>query len=125
MIEIWHKVLQQKDFDGLKDLLDDSVVFHSPIVHRPIEGKELAFLYLSAAFHTLNNNFRYEREVIDGNNAVLEFLTEIEGITINGVDMIKWNDKGKIIDFKVMVRPLKGVNMIHQKMGEMLQHMQS
>ncbi|MEN6637686.1 MAG: hypothetical protein ABFC95_00650 [Smithella sp.] len=79
-------------------------------------------MYLTAALHVHNNEtFKYLREVVSGNNAVLEFLTVIDGITINGVDMITWNEDGRIIDFKVMLRPLKAVNLVHKMMGEMLQ----
>ncbi|HBT56291.1 MAG TPA: hypothetical protein DEA92_03985, partial [Pseudomonas sp.] len=93
------------------------------VVHTPQVGKPITTLYLSAAFKTLNEpgHFKYLREVVDGNNAVLEFQTEIDGITINGIDMIQWNDEGKIVDFKVMVRPLKAVNAIHAAMGRMLE----
>ena len=123
VIERWHKVVEAQDPRGLADLLADEVVFHSPVVHTPQVGKPITTLYLSAAFKTLNEpgHFKYLREVVDGNNAVLEFQTEIDGITINGIDMIQWNDEGKIVDFKVMVRPLKAVNAIHAAMGRMLE----
>jgi hypothetical protein len=72
----------------------------------------------------LNNaSFRYEREIVGDRDAVLEFATEIDGIQINGIDLIRWNDAGQIVDFKVMVRPLKAVNMLHQKMGAMLERL--
>ena len=94
------------------------------MVHTPQAGKPITTLYLAAALHVFNNDtFKYLREVISGNNAVLEFQTIIDGITVNGVDMITWGDDGRIIDFKVMVRPLKAVNLIHKMMGEMLQKM--
>ena len=117
VIERWHKVVEAQDPSGLADLLADEVV------HTPQVGKPITTLYLSAAFKTLNEpgHFKYLREVVDGNNAVLEFQTEIDGITINGIDMIQWNDEGKIVDFKVMVRPLKAVNAIHAAMGRMLE----
>ncbi len=123
VIERWHKVVEAQDPSGLADLLADEVVFHSPVVHTPQVGKPITTLYLSAAFKTLNEpgHFKYLREVVDGNNAVLEFQTEIDGITINGIDMIQWNDEGKIVDFKVMVRPLEAVNAIHAAMGRMLE----
>ncbi|GGE44423.1 hypothetical protein GCM10007421_18270 [Halopseudomonas oceani] len=122
VIERWHKVVKAQDPSGLADLLADEVVFHSPVVHTPQVGKPITTLYLSAAFKTLNEpgHFKYLRELVDGNNAVLEFQTVIDGITINGIDMIQWNDEGKIVDFKVMVRPLKAVNAIHAAMGRML-----
>lgn len=78
-------------------------------------------MYLTAALHVFGNeSFRYVREVVGESDAVLEFETKIDGTIVNGVDMIKWNDDGKITELKVMVRPLKAVNVIHEKMGEML-----
>jgi ketosteroid isomerase-like protein len=126
MIEItmkaWHRLVASKDEARLDDILADDVVFHSPVVHTPQVGKPITKLYLTAAMHVLNNtSFKYVREIVSGNHAVLEFLTEIDGITINGVDMITCGDDGKITDFKVMLRPLKAINLIHRMMGEMLQ----
>ena len=121
-IETWHKLVETKDAAGLDNILADNVVFHSPVVHTPQAGKPVTTLYLTAAMHVLNNGtFKYLREVISGNNAVLEFSTVIDGITINGVDMITWGADGKITDFKVMIRPLKAINMVHRMMGEMLE----
>jgi hypothetical protein len=115
-------LVETRDAAGLDNILDENVVFHSPVVHTPQAGKPITTLYLTAALHVLNNEtFQYLREVVSGNNAVLEFLTVIDGITINGVDMITWNEDGRIIDFKVMLRPLKAVNLVHKMMGEMLQ----
>jgi len=120
-IKNWHKVLENSEEGMLESLLADDVVFHSPVVHTPQEGKDLTKMYLMGAASVLNNDsFKYERELLNGSNAVLEFVTVLDGITINGVDIITCDDKGKIIDFKVMIRPLKAVNMVHQKMGEML-----
>jgi hypothetical protein len=96
-------------------------VFHSPVVHSPQRGKQLATLYLTAAVHVFGNDtFHYVREVVGSRDAVLEFQVEVDGITVNGVDMIRWNDAGKITDFKVMLRPLKAINLMHQKMAAML-----
>jgi ketosteroid isomerase-like protein len=121
-IAAWHKLIETKDAAGLDNILADNVVFHSPIVHTPQEGKPITILYLTAAIYVFNNDsFKYLREVISGNNAVLEFSTVIEGITVNGVDMITWGADGRITEFKVMVRPLKAINLIHKMMGEMLQ----
>jgi hypothetical protein len=117
----WHQLVDDRNPKGLDSLLADTVVFHSPIVHAPQVGKELTTLYLTAAFHVLvNDSFRYMREVTGSHDAVLEFQVEIEGITVNGVDMIKWDDEGKIVEFKVMLRPIKAINLIHQKMAAML-----
>jgi len=124
-MKAWHRLVETKSEAGLDAILADDVVFHSPIVHTPQAGKPITSLYLTAALHVLNNDsFRYVREVVSGHQAVLEFMTEIEGITVNGVDMIAWGADGRITDFKVMVRPLKAINLIHRMMGEMLQTMQ-
>ena len=121
-VAAWHKLLETKDAAGLDEILADNVVFHSPIVHTPQEGKPITKLYLTAALYVFNNgSFKYSRKIISDNNAVLEFTTTIDGITVNGVDMITWGSDGRITDFKVMIRPLKAINLIHKMMGEMLQ----
>ena len=118
----WHKILEEKDAAGLDSLLADNVVFHSPVVHTPQAGKEITKLYLSAALYVFNNgHFQYLREITSGRDAVLEFCTEIDGIYINGVDMITWGEDGRITEFKVMIRPLKAIQIIHKMMGEMLE----
>ncbi|ASK36137.1 nuclear transport factor 2 family protein [Alloalcanivorax mobilis] len=118
----WHKLVDAKDSAALDEILADNVVFHSPVVHTPQQGKAITRLYLTAALHTLNNeHFRYLREVLDGDNAMLEFTTELDGIQLNGVDIIHCDADGRIDDFKVMVRPLKAVNKIHEMMGAMLE----
>lgn len=121
-LEEWHRIVRERDPDGLDDLLADEVVFHSPVVHTPQRGKPLTAMYLGAAVLVLGNpTFHYVREVVGDRDAVLEFVVEVDGIEINGVDMIRWNDAGRITDFKVMVRPLKAINLLHQKMAAMLQ----
>ncbi|MEM7437840.1 MAG: nuclear transport factor 2 family protein, partial [Myxococcota bacterium] len=116
-IQTWHRVVRDKDMTVLDGLIADDCVFHSPVVHTPQAGKALTKMYLSAAAMVLaNDTFTYVREVIGQSNAVLEFTADIQGIHINGVDMIQWNDAGEIVDFKVMVRPLKAVNMLHGMM---------
>ncbi|MBL4772142.1 MAG: nuclear transport factor 2 family protein [Alcanivoracaceae bacterium] len=118
----WHETLKQTNPNQLNDLLAADVVFHSPVLHTPQKGKALTKMYLSAAFYVLlNKNFKYKRQVLQGNQAVLEFETEVDGIIINGVDMIECDENSKIIDFKVMVRPLQGLQMIQKKMLEMLE----
>lgn len=119
---IWHELVNTRNAEGLRDLLADGVVFHSPVVHTPQAGKAVTIQYLAAAFHVFfNPTFRYVREVAGPRDAVLEFQVEIDGITVNGVDMIRWNDEGRIVDFKVMIRPLKAIHLIHHKMAAMLQ----
>jgi hypothetical protein len=118
----WHQLVQDRNPKGFESLLSDQVVFHSPVVHTPQIGKAITMQYLTAAFHVFfNQSFHYTREIASSHDAVLEFQVEIDGITVNGVDMIKWGDDGKIIEFKVMIRPLKAINLIHQKMASMLQ----
>jgi hypothetical protein len=121
-IAAWHALVQAKNPAQLDALLADEVVFHSPVVHTPQRGIDLTRQYLTAAMHVLSGDgFRYTREIVGDRDAMLEFETRIDGILINGVDLIHWNDAGKIDDFKVMVRPLKAVNMLHAKMASMLQ----
>ena len=118
----WHELVRLRNAKGLNSLLADNVVFYSPVVHTPQAGKEITLRYLSAAFKVFfNESFQYVRELTGTHDAVLEFQVEIEGISVNGVDMLKWNDEGQIIEFKVLIRPLKAINLIHQKMAAMLQ----
>ncbi|ASJ92418.1 nuclear transport factor 2 family protein [Porphyrobacter sp. CACIAM 03H1] len=105
----------------LADLLADDAVFHSPVVHTPQAGKPVVMAYLVAASHVLGNDaFRYVRELVDGDEMMLEFVTELDGISINGVDIIRFNENGTISDFKVMVRPLKAINKVWEMMGAQL-----
>ena len=123
VIDAWHALVRSRDMRALHTLLADDVVFHSPVVHTPQRGKAITTQYLMGAMQVLNNaSFRYAREIVPGFSATVYFGfgTRIDGIQINGVDLIRWNDAGQITDFKVMVRPLKAVNLLHQKMGAML-----
>ena len=136
VIKQWHAHMRGELANGLDVLLDDDVVFYSPIVYTPQVGKEITKLYLQAAGQTLpgensspqNTNdslkrFRYTKEVLAGNTAVLEFETTVEGKYVNGVDIITCNDAGKIIEFRVMIRPLQAINLVHKQMGEMLERL--
>ncbi|HEX6278520.1 MAG TPA: nuclear transport factor 2 family protein [Pyrinomonadaceae bacterium] len=121
VLSSWHNIVRTRDASGLGELLADDVVFYSPVVHTPQAGKAITRMYLAAAVQVFgNDSFKYIREILGESDAVLEFETEIDGILINGVDMMKWNEDGQIIEFKVMIRPLKAINLIHQKMGELL-----
>ena len=121
-LETWHRLVRTQDPSGLSELLAENVVFYSPVVHTPQRGKTLAAGYLSAAFSVFfNPSFRYVREIVGASDAMLEFETEVDGVVVNGVDIIKWNDAGEIVEFKVMLRPLKAINVIHQRMAVMLQ----
>lgn len=126
VMSAWHHVVTSRDPAALRAILADDVVFHSPVVHTPQRGKLITFQYLMGAMQVLNNaGFRYERQIVGAHDALLEFATEIDGVQINGIDLIRWNDAGQIVDFKVMVRPLKAVNLLHQKMGAMLETLKS
>src|ERR1700729_4470289 len=121
-MKTWHRLGEENEGEGRAALLADDGVFHSPVGHTPQVGKPITKKYLAAAFHVFfNESFRYVRELQGDRDAVLEFEVKLDGIAVNGVDMIKWNDAGKITEFKVMLRPLKAVNLIHQKMAEILQ----
>ena len=121
-LETWHRLVRTNDASGLNALLAEDAVFYSPVVHAPQRGRKLAAGYLSAAFRVFfNPTFRYVREIAGPSQAVLEFETEIDGILVNGVDLIKWDEAGQIVEFKVMLRPLKALNLIHQRMAAMLQ----
>lgn len=120
-VEIWHRALKTKDTRLLDTLLSDDCVFVSPVVHTPQNGKKITKAYLTAAFFVFGNEtFRYVRQIVGTRDAMLEFELEVDGIAINGVDLLHWNDEGKVTEFKVMIRPLKAINLIHQKMGAAL-----
>jgi len=121
-LDTWHRLVRTHDPSGLDALLADDAVFHSPVVHSPQRGRLLVAAYLRAAFQVFfNPTFRYVREIVGPSDAMLEFETELDGVQVNGVDLIRWNDAGRITDFKVMIRPLKAINLIHQRMAAMLQ----
>ena len=117
----WHSLVATGDAARLDALLDDEVVFHSPVVHTPQRGKAVTKAYLAAALQVFGGTgFRYVREIVGARDAVLEFETVIDGVSVNGVDLIRWNDAGRIVDFKVMVRPLTAISAVHERMGAML-----
>ena len=154
VVEQWHRYLKGELPGGLDGLLDEDVVFYSPIVFTPQRGKAVTTLYLQAAAVALPGDtapgpagggttpgdttgatptgpsgdpggaFRYTKKVLDGDTAVLEFETTIDGKYVNGVDIIRCNDAGRIIEFRVMIRPLQAVNAVHRQMGETLEKMQ-
>lgn len=119
---VWHEIYENRDASKLASILADDAVMISPVVHTHQRGKKITQLYLTAALGVFaNEHFRYVRKASDANGVIMEFETEIDGIFINGVDMVTWNEEGLITEFKVMLRPLQAVNLIHQKMGEMLE----
>lgn len=134
-IQKWHDLIAGNFPGGYDELLADDVVFFSPVVFTPQQGKDLAKLYLMAAGNTFGgdedkadgtlkeSSFHYTKEVLDGNQAILEFETQIDGKYVNGVDIISFNEEGKISEFKVMIRPLQAVNIIHMQMQKMLEQL--
>ena len=141
VIEKWHEHLRGRLPGGLDELLDDDVVFYSPIVYTPQRGKAITTLYLQAAGQTLPGEapsarpgaapvedavpgeFRYTKSVVAGDTAVLEFETTVEGKYVNGVDIIRCNDEGRIVEFRVMIRPLQAINLVHRQMAATLERM--
>ena len=124
-LEKWHQGLESHDQNFLDEILDDECIFTSPIVFKPIAGKEMSKLYLMGAGQTFDmDRFKYVRELVDGLDCVLEFETFIGDISVNGVDIIRWNENGKIIDFKVMIRPLQAIHALQEKMSESLDALQ-
>lgn len=114
----WHDAVRLQDVGALDALLAEDAVFHSPIVHTPQRGKALVTRYLSAALQVLANpTFRYVRELVGPSDALLEFEVELDGIHVNGVDLIRWNRDGRISDFKVMIRPLKAIQVVQERMA--------
>ena len=122
-LERWHAAMAKGNRPSdLAEIIREDAVFHSPVVHTPQEGRNLVVAYLAAAGQTLgNDSFTYIRELVDGENAMLEFTTEMDGIHVNGVDIIRFDDEGMIADFKVMVRPLKAMNKVWERMAGQLQ----
>jgi len=124
-LQRWYDFVENHNESALSNMLADDVVFHSPVVHTPQVGKAITFAYLASAGKVLGgDDFEYVSEYLSDNGAVIEFMTTIDGIKVDGIDMITWNNEGKITEFKVMVRPLKAVNKVHEMMGLMLQKMQ-
>ena len=121
-LDRWRDFIKSHDRGALWDLLHPNAVFESPVVHTPQRGREITFKYLASAGKVLGGpSFKYVGEWRNDNGAVLEFENEIEGIRINGVDIITFSDDGNLIThFKVMVRPLKAINLLHRLMGEQL-----
>ncbi len=123
-LDRWHELMERGTSEGLRELLHEDCVFWSPVVHTPQQGRDISFAYLSAAQQVFNNDFRYVREVVQDNHAILEFECVMDDIKINGVDMIT-AEGDQIIEFKVMIRPLKAVNKVHEKMMAMLEQMKA
>jgi hypothetical protein len=124
VLEKWHRVMASGTSEGLVELLSPACTFWSPVVHTPQQGGDITFLYLAAASQVFATDFHYVREVVQADSAMLEFECVIDDIQINGVDIIRV-EAGQIVDFKVMVRPLKAVHKVHEQMMSMLETMKA
>jgi hypothetical protein len=124
VIDRWHRYLGGELPGGLDGLLSDDVVFYSPVVYTPQRGKAITTQYLEAASRSLaggpGGSFRYTKQVLSGDTAVLEFETSVDGKYVNGVDIIRCDDAGRIVEFRVMMRPLQGIQAVHEQMGRLL-----
>lgn len=121
-LEAWHRLVASKDIAGVDSLLAENVVFHSPVVDTPQTGKAITRQYLAAAFDIFSkHSFRYIREAVGEHDAFLEFEVEIDGVSVNGVDIITWGDEGRIVSFKVMLRPLKAIKVMQSRVVSFLQ----
>ena len=124
VISNWHNVVKHHDKKLLKTMLDKDAVFYSPILFKPQKGRKMVMAYLLAAAKMFEHaNFHYVKEVTSGREAVLEFNAEIDGLTIDGVDIITCNEEGLITEFKVMLRPLKAIEKVGEKMKAQLESM--
>ncbi len=124
LAEHWKAIAKSRDPQKIADALHDDAIFESPAVHTPQRGKPITTAYLASADKVLgSDDFEYVGEWYGEHSCILEFKTAIDGIQINGVDMISCDEDGLITHFKVMIRPLKAINLVHAKMGEMLQKM--
>ena len=122
-LQTWHEILATGAMDRLDEILAEDCVFLSPVVHTPQEGREITKLYLQGAAHVLTGNFHYIKEVVTPEHAVLEFVCDVDGTKVNGVDIMTFDSDGKITEFKVMVRPLQAINVLHAKMKAMLEQL--
>jgi SnoaL-like domain len=117
-VRSWHAVVESGDPALLDSLLADDVVFRSPAVFTPQQGKAVTAQYLSSAMVVLGPSLRYVGEWYDQTSAVLEFEAELDGVYVQGVDMLRWNSDAKLVSFTVLVRPMRGL----QKLVELMSH---
>lgn len=124
-LQRWHEMVSRRDHSKLGEILTKDCVFLSPVVHTPQQGRELTVLYLTGAMQVFNESFKYTKEVVSDTHAVLEFECTVDGVLINGVDIISFAEDGRISEFRVMVRPLKAMQTLHEKMAAMLEQLKT
>jgi len=118
-LELWHKVVLEKNYDLLQGLLDENVEFHSPTVWKPKLGRDIT-AYILEMITDIFEDFQYHRQWIDGDNFALEFSAKVDGKNLKGIDLIRWNDEGKIVHFEVMLRPINTLQLVFEKMTQRL-----
>jgi hypothetical protein len=122
VITVWHEAVLKNDLTSFEALVTDDAIFESPALHSPQVGKAMVSMYLRGALLVLNNgSFRYVEEWISERSAVLEFEAIVDGLRVNGVDIIRWNDEERVTSFKVMVRPYKGLTALMAAMKKLLE----
>ena len=122
VLEVWHEAVVKNDLTAFEALVNDDAVFESPALHKPQVGKAMVSMYLRGAMIVLNNGtFRYTDEWIADRSAVLQFEAIVDGLNVNGVDIIRWDDDGRVTSFKVMVRPFKGLTTLMAAMKKLLE----
>jgi hypothetical protein len=121
VIERWLRVIEDGQSAHLDDMLAEDAVFYSPAVFTPQRGRATALAYLQAAEQMFSaTNFHYVEKWYGENSAVLHFAADVDGLSLEGIDMIHWNDAGKITSIKVMMRPFKALQAVIGRMAELL-----
>jgi hypothetical protein len=121
VIERWLHVIESGETAQLDDMLAEDAVFYSPAVFAPQHGRATATAYLRAAEQMFSGtNFHYVEKWFGDRSAVLHFAAEVNGLSVEGIDMIHWNDDGKITSVKVMIRPFKALQGVIAHMAALL-----
>ena len=121
VVERWLQVIEDGQTAQLDDMLAEDAVFYSPAVFTPQRGRATVLAYLHAAEQIFSaTNFHYVQKWYGENSAVLHFAADVDGLSLEGIDMIQWNDAGKITSIKVMIRPFKALQGVIAKMAELL-----
>jgi hypothetical protein len=119
-LQRWHELVESRDAARLRELVAEDAVFRSPAVHTPQEGRELVTAYLTGAIHVLGPTLTYHDEWMRERDAVLRFTAEVDGLQVEGIDLIHWDDQGQIAEFTVMLRPFKALQAVMTRMLEQL-----
>ena len=117
----WHEMIRGGNLSALPELLDSKAVFRSPMAHTPYPGAPVVSMILNTVFEVFED-FKYHRELAtaDGLNVILEFSAKVGSKDLKGIDMIRFNEQGKIVELEVMVRPLSGLQALGEEMGRRL-----